>query len=264
MKKYRLSPSLSILLLILILVIPFSLTHIEISQNGIYDTIFSYSTFYLRLFFGWIPFSIGDILYTFLFLYLVFYFIKWIKSFKTQFLSFFLRVISLASILYFCFYLLWGLNYVRIPLYKSIGLEIKPVNNDVLIQLTTQLIEKTNTLQLKLAKADSLKVEIHYSNFMLLRKASLSYKNLATKWPLFIYKNPSVKLSTYSLALSYMGYSGYYNPFTGEAQVNSKIPKAYMAFTACHEIAHQLGFAAEQEANFLGYLACIYSDDDFV
>jgi len=29
-------------------------------------------------------------------------------------------------------------------------------------------------------------------------------------------------------------------------------------------MAHQLGFAAEQEANFLSYLACINSQDDFI
>jgi capsule polysaccharide export protein KpsC/LpsZ len=37
-------------------------------------------------------------------------------------------------------------------------------------------------------------------------------------------KNRSVKKSLLSLPLTYMGFAGYLNPFTNEAQVNDKIP----------------------------------------
>ena len=53
----------------------------------------------------------------------------------------------------------------------------------------------------------------------------------------------------------YGGFLGYYNPFSGEAQVNTKVPAFIIPFTACHEIGHQLGFASESEASFVGYLA---------
>ncbi len=53
---------------------------------------------------------------------------------------------------------------------------------------------------------------------------------------------------------NYCGYLGYYNPFTGEAQVNTKVPPFIIPFTTCHEIGHQLGFASESEASFAGYL----------
>ena len=53
------------------------------------------------------------------------------------------------------------------------------------------------------------------------------------------------------------------NPLTGEAQVNDKIPKTSYPTTTCHEMAHQIGFAAENEANFIGFLAANYNDDPY-
>ena len=54
--------------------------------------------------------------------------------------------------------------------------------------------------------------------------------------------------------MSYTGILGYYNPFTAEAQYNAELPATYLPFTFAHESAHQLGYAREQEANFIAYL----------
>ncbi|MCF6213664.1 MAG: DUF3810 domain-containing protein [Flavobacteriaceae bacterium] len=264
MKKHHISKVLALALLIQIIVIPYALSHLKISQTGFYVKFTNLINTFLREFLGKASFSVGDVFYTLLALYLIFNIVKWVKHFKKQGLTVFYKLLSVASVLYFTFYLFWGFNYAKAPLYKSLKLEMKPVKTVDLIALTTQLIEKTNTLQLKLSKLDSIKVIVPYSKSSLVDEAIISYQNLAKKWPVFTYTHPSIKFSSYSLALSYMGYSGYYNPFSAEAQVNSYLPKVFMAFTACHEMAHQLGFAPEQEANFIGYLACIYSADAFV
>ena len=57
------------------------------------------------------------------------------------------------------------------------------------------------------------------------------------------------------------GVLGYYNPFSTEAQYNSHLPHTYLPFTLSHESAHQLGFAREQEANFVGYFVGIGSEN---
>lgn len=64
-----------------------------------------------------------------------------------------------------------------------------------------------------------------------------------------------------SLLQTYNGTSGYLNPLTGEAQVNDRIPKTGYPTTVCHEMAHQIGWAAENEANFIGYLAALNNND---
>jgi hypothetical protein len=58
-----------------------------------------------------------------------------------------------------------------------------------------------------------------------------------------------------------MGFSGYLNPLTNESQIDALIPKYLFPTTTSHEIAHQLGYAAENEANFIGCLAAINHDD---
>jgi hypothetical protein len=58
-----------------------------------------------------------------------------------------------------------------------------------------------------------------------------------------------------------MGTLGYANPFTGEAQINSLAPAFQRPFTISHEVAHQLGYGSESEANLIGYLACRSSSD---
>lgn len=64
-----------------------------------------------------------------------------------------------------------------------------------------------------------------------------------------------------SLLQTYNGTAGYLNPLTGEAQVNGRIPKTGYPTTICHEMAHQIGFAAENEANFIGFLAANFNTD---
>src|SRR5258708_879495 len=88
-----------------------------------------------------------------------------------------------------------------------------------------------------------------------------SYADLSARDIRFAYASPSVKSSLFGLVGNYLGFGGYYNPFTGEAQVNTALPVFSQPYTTCHEMAHQLGYAKENEANFVGYLAARSSSD---
>jgi len=57
---------------------------------------------------------------------------------------------------------------------------------------------------------------------------------------------------------------GYYFPFSMEANINSVMYITNVAPTVCHELAHTKGFIYENDANMIGYLACIKSDDEFL
>jgi hypothetical protein len=88
-----------------------------------------------------------------------------------------------------------------------------------------------------------------------------AYAALGKNYPFLQYKNESLKSSSWGWFGNYAGFTGYYNPFTGEAQVNTTVPKFLQPFISCHEVAHQLGYAKEMEANFVGYLAATSSTD---
>ena len=59
--------------------------------------------------------------------------------------------------------------------------------------------------------------------------------------------------------MSYLGLSGFYYPWTGEANFNDRVPDCELPLVIAHEKAHQRAFASEDEASFAGFLACLYS-----
>ena len=227
-------------------------------SQGLYPKI----TSILQGVFGWIPFPIGDIFYFILGIWIIYLLYKLIKEWRTAILKNALRITATLSVIYFVFHLLWALNYYRLPLYQNMDIATTYSTED-LYKTTQKLIANTNALHTDLAFADSLVVS-SYSKKELRAMASQGYKQI----PRTIIPNENlpnlVKNSLFSLSISYLGYGGYYNPFTGEAQVNAKTPEALYTVIAAHEQAHQLGYAAENEANFLGVLASIQNSDSFI
>ena len=226
-------------------------------SNGIYPVISSF----FRILLGWIPFSIGDLLI----FYFIFYALRFIyRLFKTRFKYFLNKIVGIIaffSVIYFCFYLFWGLNYYREPLSKSLGFEKSQYSDEELETVANYFIEQLNTIQVHITQSDTVKVENPYSQSEMYKLARNGYDSLAQTYPQFTYKYGKAKSSLMSLVQSYNGTSGYMNPLTGEAQVNSRIPKTSYPTTTCHEMSHQIGYAAENEANFIGFMASLYNDD---
>ena len=214
----------------------------------------------MRYAFGWLPFSVGDVLYTLLSLYVLRWFYLNRKRIIKDTKQWFLDVLAAISVGYFAFHLLWAFNYYRLPLHESLGIE-PDYTTEELVDLTQQLISKTNALQLELAKIDSLKVIMPYSKSEILKMIPDGYDELSKVFPYLEYQPRSIKKSLYSVPLTYMGFSGYLNPFTNEAQIDGLIPSYKFPTTGSHEVAHQLGYAAENEANFIGSMAAMHHPD---
>jgi len=215
-----------------------------------------------RFLFGWIPFSIGDLFYAFLILVIVFRTFKFFKYLFQRRLTRKFFIIALQQgiffflFIYVFFNLFWGLNYNRIGIAKHLDLKAKAYSTEDIDTLTRALMERVNHY------AD-LATETERDSFDkkrdLFHEASVAYHNASADYPFLKYSPRSVKPSIFSYAGNYLGFQGYYNPFTGEGQVNTTIPRFLEPFVTTHEIGHQLGFAKENEANFAGFLACRYS-----
>ena len=61
--------------------------------------------------------------------------------------------------------------------------------------------------------------------------------------------------------MSWCSITGVFFPFTFEANVNTDVPDYSIPSTMCHELSHLRGFMREDEANFIGYLACCRSEN---
>lgn len=75
------------------------------------------------------------------------------------------------------------------------------------------------------------------------------------------YPRPKALLSSDFMCQQYM--CGYYFPFSMEANYNDVMYLPNLPSTMCHELAHLRGYIYEDEANFIAYLACVESDDEF-
>lgn len=214
----------------------------------------------MRYAFGWLPFSGGDILYTFAGIYIIRWLIINFKRIYKDTINWFLDIGVVLSIAYFAFHILWGFNYYRQPLHKSLDLKAD-YSTEKLIVFTKRLIEKSNEIHSKLNPSDSVKIDFPYTKTEIFDKVKDGYDVLSRTYPHLSYKPKSLKKSIYSTPLTYMGFSGYFNPFTNEAQVDDLIPTYKYPTTSCHEVAHQLGYAAENEANFIGTLAAVNNND---
>lgn len=216
-----------------------------------------------RYLFGWIPFSIGDIFYTLIGVLAIRWLILNIKRLRTGPAWFFLDIAATVSIVYFVFHMLWGFNYYRQPLHKTMSLD-RDYTTEELIEITKRFIEKSNSMHRSLGFNDTVKIDLPYTQKEIFDKSTNGYVRLGKEYPNLEYSPKSIKKSVWSLGLTYMGYSGYYNPFSGEAQVNNLIKNYKFPVVSCHEQAHQIGYAAENEANFIATLATLQNDDPYI
>lgn len=227
-------------------------------SNGIYP----YTSALLRKGLGFLPFSLGDFLYALL----VIMFIRWFALRVQQRFRdpkrWIINGIAALSLIYFCFNLFWGFNYYRLPVHEALEME-KDYTTEELIDLTRNLIATSNALQLSITGNDSLKVDLPYSKGEILELSIAGYENIQEDFPELDYNIPSLKRSIYSLPLTYMGFNGYLNPLTNEGQVNTLIVPYKIPTTASHEIGHQLGFAKENEANFIACLSTMNHPDEY-
>ena len=74
---------------------------------------------------------------------------------------------------------------------------------------------------------------------------------------------PPLKISR-SGVLSFFGILGLYTLPFGEVTVNGAYPDALFCFTAAHETAHGYGFAREEEADLMAFLACEASENAYL
>ena len=75
---------------------------------------------------------------------------------------------------------------------------------------------------------------------------------------------PNPKKIHFSNIMSQQYLAGIYFPFSMEANFNGLMYCANNPSTICHELSHLKGYIREDEANFIAFMACINSDNDFI
>lgn len=255
-KNLLIAVALGLLIILLVNLNAFPHFINQFYSEGLYRAI----SFILHLLLGWLPFSFGDILYIAviaILLYAVAHLagLLFKKRFKPAAIYLLKVIIGFESAIVL-FYLCWGLNYFRPSAAERLTLQDTSYTLNDVKAITKMLVDSVNESRSALTPAD-----LSQHNNAIYKSAVNAIDSLSKTSTQFKTFMPGVKPSIISLLLNYLSTSGYYNPFTGEAQINWQMPVFDRPFTACHEMSHQMGFGREDEANFVGYLAGIHSTD---
>lgn len=232
-------------------------------ETGYSTQFYPYFGSFLRQLTGFIPFSIGDIFYGVLAGWALIALAKRLARLNGKKVGagshqpWYWKWISRLAIIYIVFNLFWGINYNRTGAAGQLGITVRDYGIGELIDLNCVLLDSMNHCRAEMAKSGH-KVPTKKDLFVQVAK---TYGALQQQYPFLGYRNQSIKSSLWGWLGNYAGFTGYYNPFTGEAQVNTTVPDFLQPFIACHEVAHQLGYARENEANFVGFLAARSSSD---
>lgn len=217
----------------------------------------------LRLITSSFPFAIGELVYLLIIIILIINSIEWLMHNKNEYSkSIFWKTAAINCFniivkLFVIFELFWGLNYQKMPPSKEFQLTVSSnYTESQMDSLSLELIKQLNNTRLKMGNFDP-----KYMNFdSILSQNRAELDKNAQKWPFLKYKNPSLKKALFPIWGDYIGYTAFYQPLTGEAIVRDDLPKLLWPFTMSHEIAHQLGYASEDQANFVAFIIGVESD----
>ncbi len=145
-----------------------------------------------------------------------------------------------------------GVNYYRRPFSSYLELEVRDSSVEELAGLCTFLTEKVN----ETAGAEPDRGSWNAGGRRAMSSLAETYPQLAGYYP-----RPKPLIGSWFLSVQQL--SGIYSPFTVEANYNRAMTEYNIPHTICHELSHLRGFMREDEANFIGYLACIGSEDPF-
>ena len=174
------------------------------------------------------------------------------------------KLTTIAVALYALFALSLSPAYGTSTADNLFNVNCKALTKDELKEAAAILVQNINDL------ADE--VDYYYGSFSkmnhsldeLSSKLVNAYDKLESKYSFINNFGSRLKPIALSEPMTYTHISGVYSYYTGESNINTNFPDYTIPFTSAHEMAHQRGFARENEANFVAYLVCCESEDAYI
>lgn len=173
-----------------------------------------------------------------------------------------INLLAAGLAVYAGFCMLWGVYYYGDDFMTRSALENENISVEQLEAVTRYFAELSNEYADQVPRDED-------GNYIADRAAILArsdevYENIERELPCLAGPAVRAKGVYFSRLMSYTDFTGFFFPFTAEANVNTDFPPALFASTVAHELAHQRGVAKEQEANFVAVLASLaYGDTEY-
>lgn len=178
---------------------------------------------------------------------------------RRNFYRLILLPVSAALFVYAGYSALWGTYYYADDFLVSGGFDSREISVDELEVVTRYFAARLNEYG-DLVQRDEQGLTCFDRQEILARSREI-YSNTEALHPRLAGPAVSAKAIAGSRWLSYLDFTGFFFPFTGEACVNTDFPASLFPSTVAHELAHQRGVAREQDANFVAVLSSLESGD---
>ncbi len=246
--------------------------HIAIITNeGFADWHNNHTAFYIRWFLakitGIFPFSLAEIVVATIpvwFVLAVIFIIKVSKQGIVKMIRLACSMLAVLMIFYSLYVLMYAAGFNNPTLDLKMEFDKQPVSAKQLQKTAVQLTNEINKLVDKIEYEDKSFSKMPYSLDEMNKRLIGAYKNASEKYSFIKTFSSRFKPIILSEPLTYTHISGIYSYLTGESNINTNFPDYTLPYTAAHELAHQRGFSREDEANFIAFLVCSESDDDYI
>ncbi len=175
-----------------------------------------------------------------------------------------LSLLAVVSLIFTSYIYTLGVGYRTTALAEKIGVEDKKnLTADELYYTVNLVVDELNSLA-ETMEIDDGETRMPYSFSEMSDELIEAYDRMNESYSLLTNYPSRAKPVYFSTVMSDLGITGIYSFFTGEANVNVEYPDYTVVYTAAHELAHQRGICRENEANFVAFLVCISSEDEYI
>lgn len=180
---------------------------------------------------------------------------RWSKAYRTG-----MTVLSVSAALFALFCLWWGVLYYSDSFTEQSGLERRDISVQELETVTKYFAAQANALGEYVERGED--GVFTADKDAIFRRSADIYDGAEQIFPCLAAPAVRAKPVVLSRLLSYIHYTGFFFPYTAEANLNADSPVCLLPSTIAHELAHLRGVAREDEANFCAVVACMESGDD--
>ena len=165
--------------------------------------------------------------------------------------------LSVVLVFYGLFCALWGVYYKTADFSEVSGLQDEPVSTDELYAVTAYFADMANTYAEQTQRDENGLFQADIGE--LFNQSATLYEPIVKKYPCLDGPALRAKPLVFSKVMSWINFTGFFFPLTGEANLNTDAPVCLLPATIAHELAHQRGVAKEDQANFVAVIACLES-----
>ena len=165
------------------------------------------------------------------------------------------------SVIYFLFVITMGICYYRPSIVYNFDFSVEKYSKQDLYNVLEILAGEINIYRKNASSDFTKELKLNDENFYKTSNEAVScYKKLSLKYSFVGDATIKNKPMVFSKVMSSFLTTGVYFPITFESNINVDVPQFTIPMTMCHELCHANGIMREDEANFIGFLACMESD----